>query len=422
MGVSLVGKKHQREADTSQGPDRELEAVLNRICGASGGGCASTNRQQSFQPQESSSDKREHLMGALLSRRVASKGAIHARRIHRLCEELDSPSMGQRAAGRTKNRRGGTLAAGSESGGRDQGQTQVCDVGFVFARRALGVLWPQSHFVGNSSGDRRKARSKHWRSRECKASRSTPVLVTRASETGSREIGISGPVARVSGWSVGDSPRRTRRPALVGLRLRQHELQRSTLVLLAQRRASEGDKNGSVGEAITDASGVERCLNRMEVAERTQRTWGFRFPIPSSQREEAVGSCRRAQAEDSTGVCEGWRYRRGLAHVSTHRGDVVGRDGRTSTNDPRLLTAQQSPRDEQVSSSNTGAEALGARKTSRCHLAGRFAVGEQINFDSIVEPEGRVFWTFEERAADRALLGLVDPNGPRFFFGSAVSA
>ena len=26
MGVSLVGKKHQREADTSQGPDRELEA------------------------------------------------------------------------------------------------------------------------------------------------------------------------------------------------------------------------------------------------------------------------------------------------------------------------------------------------------------------------------------------------------------
>ena len=144
-------KKHQREADTSQGPDRELEAVLNRICGASGSGCPSTNRQQSFQPQESSSDKREHLMGALLSRRVASKGAIHARRIHRLCEELDSPSMGQRAAGRTKNRRGGTLTAGSGSGGRDQGQTQVCDVGFVFARRALGVLWPQSHLIGNSS-------------------------------------------------------------------------------------------------------------------------------------------------------------------------------------------------------------------------------------------------------------------------------
>ncbi|MGA9247148.1 MAG: site-specific integrase, partial [Candidatus Acidiferrales bacterium] len=56
------------------------------------------------------------------------------------------------------------------------------------------------------------------------------------------------------------------------------ELQRSTLLLLAQRRASEGDKNGSVGEAITDASGIERCLNRMEIAERTQRTWDFVFP------------------------------------------------------------------------------------------------------------------------------------------------
>ena len=290
MGVSLVGKKHQREADTSQSPDRELEAILNRICGASGSGCPSTNRQQSFQPQESSSDKREHLMGALLSRRVASKGAIHTRRIHRLCEELDSPSMGQRAAGRAKNRRGGTLAAGSESGGRDQGQTQVCNVGFVFARRALGVLWPQSHFIGNSSGDRRKARSKHWRSRQCKASRSAPVLVTRASETGSREIGISGPVARVSGWSVGDSSRRTRRPALVGLRLRQHELQRSTLVLLAQRRPSEGDKNGSVGEAIADASGVESCLNRngSRRANTTDLGTSFSHPIVTKGRSRWI--------------------------------------------------------------------------------------------------------------------------------------
>jgi len=99
----------------------------------------------------------------------------------------------------------------------------------------------------------------------------------------------------------------------------------------------------------------------------------------------------------------------------------IGRDGRTSTHDPRLLTTQQSLHDEQVSSSNTGAEALGARKTGGCHLAGRFAVGEQINFDSIVEAEERVCWTFEERAADGVLLGLVDPNGPRFFSGSSVT-
>ena len=95
------------------------------------------------------------------------------------------------------------------------------------------------------------------------------------------EITISEPVAHVSGWSVGHTSRRARCPALVGLQLRQYELQRSTLVLLAQRRASEGDKNGSVGQAVADAFGAERCVAGMEVAERIQRTWGFCFPVPS---------------------------------------------------------------------------------------------------------------------------------------------
>jgi hypothetical protein len=161
-------------------------------------------------------------------------------------------------------------------------------------------------------------------------------------------------------------------------------------ILLAQRRASEDDKNGSLGEAAADASGVERCVDGMEVAERIERTWGLRFPIPAPQREEAAGPCRRSQAEDSTGVCEGWRYRSGLAHVSAHGRDNAGGDGRTSTHDPRLLASQQSPCDQQISSGNTGAEAPGARKISRCHLAGRFAVGEQINSDSVFGAEERI--------------------------------
>ena len=130
---------------------------------------------------------------------------------------------------------------------------------------------------------------------QCETSRSAPVLVTRASETRSDEIRISRPVARVSGWSVEHTSRRARRPTLVGLQLRQHELQRSTLVLLAQRWASEGDKNGSVGQGVADASGVERCVAGMEVAKRIQRTWVFRFPVSSPQREEAAGPCRRTE-------------------------------------------------------------------------------------------------------------------------------
>jgi len=316
MGIPLVGERHQRKASTSQTTDRKFGAVPNRIRSASGSGCSSADHQQSFQPQESSSDNREHFVGALLSRRVAAQGDVHARRIQFLCKELDTPAVGNCAAGRNKDRRGGALATSSGSGGWDQGQDQMRVVGSVFTRRSLGILWSQSDFVGDSGRKWRKERSKHWRARKCETSRSAPGFVIRASETWSDEIRISRPVARVSGWSVGHTSRRTRCPALVGLQLRRHELQRSTLVLLAQRRTSESDKNGSVGQGVADASGAERCVAGMEVADRIQRTWGFRFPVPSLQREEAAGPCRGSQKEDPTGVCERRHHRRGLAYLS----------------------------------------------------------------------------------------------------------
>src|SRR5216684_5610088 len=331
---------------------------------------------------------------------------------------LSSPAVGHRAAGRNKDSRGGALATSSGSGGWDQSQAQMCDVGFVFTRRSLGDLRSQPHLLGNSSWSWRKERSKHWRARQCETSRSAPVLVTRTSQTWSDEIRISRPVARVSGWSVGHTSRRTRCPALVGLQLRRHELQRSTLVLLAPRRTSESDKNGSVGQGVADASVAERCVAGMEVADRIQRTWGFRFPVPSLQREEAAGPCRGSQKEDPTGFCERRHPRRGLAYLSAHGWYDAGRYGRTSTHDPRLLASQQSPCDEQVSSSNAGEQTLGARQAGGCHLAGRFAVGKQINSRSVVGVGARVlgFVRGNTRRAE-CFEGLLDPNGPRFFSG-----
>ena len=125
-------------------------------CAAESVGYCSKLPIQSFQPQEPSTDNGEHFMGTLLSRRIATKGDVHARRIQRLCKELDSPKMGQRAAGRIKDRRGGTLAARSGGCGWDQSQDQVRDVGFVFARRSLGVLWSQSDLVRDSGRKWRK--------------------------------------------------------------------------------------------------------------------------------------------------------------------------------------------------------------------------------------------------------------------------
>src|SRR5580765_2638215 len=46
--------------------------------------------------------------------------------------------------------------------------------------------------------------------------------------------------------------------------------------------------------------------------------------------------------------------------------------------------AQQSPCDHQVSSSNAGEQTPGTREIGRCYSAGRLAIGEQINTDSIV--------------------------------------
>src|SRR5260370_10342304 len=206
MGIPLVGERHQRKASTSQATDRQFGAVPNRICSASGSGCSSDNHQQSFQPQKSSSDNCEHFVGTLLSRRVAAKGDVHARRVQRLCKELDSPAVGHRAVGRNKDRRGGALATSSGGGGWDQSQAQMRDVGFVFTRRPSGILWSQSDLLGNYGRKWRKERSKHWRARQCETSRSAPVLVTRASETRSDEIRVSRPVARVSGLTFGYTP------------------------------------------------------------------------------------------------------------------------------------------------------------------------------------------------------------------------
>ncbi len=160
----------------------------------------------------------------------------------------------------------------------------------------------------------------------------------------------------------------------------------------------------------------------MEVAERLQRTRRFRFPVSSPQRKEATGPCCCPQAEDPACFHQSRHHWRRLAHVSAHGWDDAGRDGRTSTHDPRLLASQQSPCDEQVSSGNTGAEAPGARKISRCDLAWWFAAGEQINSHSVVGAGAHVLG-FVRGNARRAecFEGLLDPNGPRFFSRSAIS-
>jgi len=198
----------------------------------------------------------------------------------------------------------------------------------------------------------------------------------------------------------------------------QHELQRSPFILLAQRWASESNKDGGVGQAVADAFFLERCIAGVEIAKRLQRTWGFCISLSSPQRQEATGPCRCTQTQDPAGLYGGRHNRRRLAHVSAHGWGDAGRDGRTSTHDPRLLASQQSSCDEQVSSGNTGAETPGTRKIGRCDLARWVAAGEQINADSVVGAGERVLGFVRRNAGGRSAWNAYwTQTDPDFFLG-----
>jgi len=418
MGIPLVGSGHQRKTSTSQVTDRKLRALCNRVCSTSGSGCSSPDDQQPFKPQKSSSDNRGHTVGALLSGGVAYQGDVHARRIFAVCEELDSSSLGQHAAGGSKDRRGRAMATRNRRDGWHKGQGQVCNVGLVFARRSLGVLWPQPNLVGHPFRNERKERSKYWRSRQREAPASTPCLVAGTSKAWSREAGIPRPITCVSGRSVRDTPGRTRRAALVGLQFRQHELQRSAFLLLAQRRAFESHQDRGVGESIADAFGAQGCPAGMEIAERLQRIGGFCFSVSSPQRQKAARPCGGSQEEDPTSLCGDRHHRRGLAYFPTHGRFDAGRDGGTSAHHPRLLAAQQSACDEQVSSGNSGKQAPGAGEIGGGHPARGFAAGDQIDAHSIVAAEEQVPRLFEGMCCGGSALGAYwTQTDPDFFEG-----
>src|SRR5262252_8819473 len=131
MGLPMVGTRHPRKASTSQVAGRKRRPVCDRICGTSGSGRSSFDNQQPFTPQVPSFDNGAYALGTLLSRGTASQGDVHAGCIRAVREELDSPAMGRRAAGRGKDRRGRAVVASKRRDGWNQGQGEVCNVGPV---------------------------------------------------------------------------------------------------------------------------------------------------------------------------------------------------------------------------------------------------------------------------------------------------
>jgi hypothetical protein len=139
----------------------------------------------------------------------------------------------------------------------------------------MGVPWSPSDLVGNSGRSWRKERSKHWRG-SVPSVKKHPGLVTEQVKFGLTKLALG-----------------TRRGELGALRWSDCNFDSMSCSV---QHSYYWRRGGHLKSTKTEA------LVAVEVAERIQETRGFRFPVTSPQREEAVGPCGCSQKGDPTRV------------------------------------------------------------------------------------------------------------------------
>ena len=375
----MVGRRHQRKAGASQGTGWGCQEIPDRICGALSSRRSSANHKQSLRTQEPAANHNQHALGALLSRGAASQSLIHTGCVHHLRKELDCPTLGQSAARTSQNCRGRALATGDRSCGWNQSQNQVCDVGFVFSRRSVGVLWPQSHIFRDTGREWRQARPEHRRTDQRQTSEIPLGFVIGTGQARIGRTGVSGSVARVSRRRLGYTSRRTWGATLAVMRFRQHEHQRPTLLLLASRWKPEEHKNGSVCEAVADASKPEALLAGVEIAKSLQQTGRLRIPFRKTAGQQALRSSFSPEKENSACFQTDRNQGCGLAHLSALGWNHAGGDGRAPTHNPRLLAAQQPSCHEQIPAGDIEDQTLGTGQIGRRYFADGYFAEDKPN-------------------------------------------
>ncbi len=309
------------------------------------------------------------ILRSILPGGTATQGSIYTGRIHHLRKQLGHSTLGQSQSRRGQDSRGGALAACNRRGGWNLGQNQMRNVGLVFARCALGVLCPESHFFRYSSRKWGQTGTEHRRADKCQAPEFAARSFPRASETGFRQTRISRTASRVSRRSPGHSAGRIGSTALAGLRFRKDELQRSAFVLLAPWRKPEEYKDGGLGKTVADASDLVGSFAGVALAEPLQQRRRLRLPFGKAQRQETSGSRFGVKEENPAWLQVGWHIRGGLAHISALSRNHAGRNGRASADHPRLPAAQQSSCHEQVLAGDIEDETFGPGKAGRGNYA-----------------------------------------------------
>src|SRR5215469_2506754 len=367
----MVGRRYQRKTCASQGSSWRCKEVPDRVSGARCRRRPSVNHQQSVRASELAPNDRQHALGTLLERGAAAQGAINARRIYRLRQQLDHSSLGRFASRRGQDRGGRTLAEGNGRCRRNQSQNQVCDVGFLFSRRSLGILRSQSHLVRHSGWKWGQTSTEHRCADQQQTSTFAAGPITGTSQIRSRKTRISGSAARLCRWILGNSPGRIGGTTVAGLRFREHELPRRAFLLLAARWQPEEHKNRSLGQAAAHASQLEGCVGGVEVTNSVQAPGGLCISVGKTQGRQAAGFGFRVEEENPASVPVGWHCRSRLAHVSSYGRNHAGRNGRASADHPRLPAAQQSSCHEQISASDIEDKAFGPGKVGGSDSAAR---------------------------------------------------
>jgi hypothetical protein len=143
---------------------------------------------------------------------------------------------------------------------------------------------------------------------------------------------------------------------------------------------------------------------------------GFVFPSYRHKGKKPMDLAAVLKRKDPACIYEGWHSWRRLAHVSAFGQGDAGREGRTSTHDPRLFASQQSPCDEQISLSNTGKQRLAERKLVDAILPGGLL---SVNKSTLIQElvlESAFLDSFRGTGGARTTSGLIGPKRTQIFF------
>src|SRR5260370_5781801 len=288
MGIPVVGRRHQREALTTQAADWGCGDISKRICRTCGSGRSSINDQQWKQAQEPTANHNQYSLGALLSRGIATQGFVHARLLQYVRKELDCAPLGKYAVGPDQDSRSRAVAAGNRGRKWNSGQNQVCDVGFVFPCGSLGVLWSQPDLLRHSGRKWREERAKYGSSCQFQEPKVAVEIDRTASRACSDRARRPRSASRVPGCRIGNTSRRTGRTPLDGLRFQQPGLRHPTFLLLASGRPPHRYKVGGLGSSAADPPWAQRWPSAVEITQPLQPPRRLRLRVGKAQGSQAA--------------------------------------------------------------------------------------------------------------------------------------